>query len=542
VIGTADDTGTTRSTVAVVINTYNQTRFLRTAIESALTQTHSPDEILIVDDGSSDDPERVVALYPRIRLIRQANRGLSAARNRGLTEVTAAKLIFLDADDALLPGAVAAGLACFANATNCGFVYGGHRRVTIGDHGGTSEYYTPIGTSPYRDFLKGNMIGMHAAVMYDRAKLLSTGGFDPALRRCEDYDLYLRMSRSFPIASHPTIVAEYRWHGANMSADHAEMLGWALRVHRQQASFALTEDATADEWRSGRRRWRSFYVRQMINDTKTRWTHRHSMAVLARDIHGALAAAPGETMKQLLGSVARRGSSRLAEAFRALRPRRRSPRVGAVDLGELDRATPVSTDFGFDRGTPIDRHYIEQFLQSRAGYVAGHVLEMMDDTYCRRFGGSRIVQQDILDLSGDNPSATIVGDICDPRTLPANRYDCMVMTQMLQFIFDVRAAVAQMHRALKPGGVVLLTVPGVSAIEASPSRRGSWCWSLTSVAAHRLFSDVFGADNVEVRARGNVYAATTFLHGLALEEVDKARLDIDDPSYAVIVTVCARKS
>src|SRR5438094_4795857 len=211
--------------VGVVITTFDHAHFLGEAIESVLAQDRPAAEILVVDDGSSDDPAAVAAQYPGVTLIRQVNQGLAAARNTGLRESTAEKVILLDADDRLLPHAVAAGLACFAAAPSCGFVYGGYRRVSTRAGRQRSEnYFNPIGADPYRDFLKGNVVGMHAAVMYDRARLLDAGGFDPTLRRCEDYDVYLRMSRVSPVASHRDIVAEYRWHGANMSANHHEML------------------------------------------------------------------------------------------------------------------------------------------------------------------------------------------------------------------------------------------------------------------------------------------------------------------------------
>jgi SAM-dependent methyltransferase len=208
-------------------------------------------------------------------------------------------------------------------------------------------------------------------------------------------------------------------------------------------------------------------------------------------------------------------------------------------MGDLDRVRPISRDFGFDRGTPIDRYYIERFLAENAADIRGRALEVGDATYCQRFG-SGVTHQDVLHVLAGNPQATIVGDLTRPGVLPENAFDCMVLTQTLHLIYDLRAAVDAIYRALKPGGVLLLTVPGISQIDRGAWRE-NWCWSLTVPSAARLFGDRFGAAHVNVAAHGNVYAATCFLHGLALEEVDRAKLDSHDPSYPVTITVRARR-
>jgi SAM-dependent methyltransferase len=217
------------------------------------------------------------------------------------------------------------------------------------------------------------------------------------------------------------------------------------------------------------------------------------------------------------------------------------PPLRTVKFGDLDGVKPVSLDFGFDRGTPIDRYYIEGFLGRHAGDIAGRALEVGDDSYCRRFGGSRVTDQDILDVSSDNPVATIVGDLSKHGLLPESSFDCLVVTQTLHLIYDMQAAIIQMHRALKPGGVMLLTVPGISQIDRR-AWANTWFWSLTRWSADRLVSGVFGTGNVRVESHGNVFAATAFLQGLALEEISTAKLDIVDEAYPVIVAVRARKT
>lgn len=213
---------------------------------------------------------------------------------------------------------------------------------------------------------------------------------------------------------------------------------------------------------------------------------------------------------------------------------------GRFNFGDFGRTQPVSGQFGFDRGKPIDRYYIEAFLARQGADIRGRTLEIGDDSYTRQFGGSRVLQADVLHVNADNPQATIVGDLSVPDTLPEAAFDCLVLTQTLHLIYDMRAAVAEMHKALKPGGVVLLTVPGISQVDRG-EWGSTWYWALTPAAATRLFTDVFGPENVEVESHGNVYAATAFLQGLAFEEVDRGKLDIADPAYPVVVTVRAQK-
>jgi len=168
------------------------------------------------------------------------------------------------------------------------------------------------------------------------------------------------------------------------------------------------------------------------------------------------------------------------------------------------------------------------------------VLEIGGDDYTRRFGGSRVSRVDVLHVREGNPRATIVGDLTDPAVLPENAFDCIVLTQTLHLIYDVRLAVSRLYRALAPGGVVLVTAPGISQIDRG-EWGGSWFWSFTTESLSRLFGECFGRDDVLVEHHGNVFAATAFLQGLAVEEVDATKLDPLDKSYQLIVGVRARK-
>ncbi len=529
--------------MAVVITTYNHAHFLAESIGSVLAQSEVPREIVVVDDGSTDDPASVVSQFPVVRLIRQSNQGLAGARNTGLAAIEADTVAFLDADDRLLPCAIAAGVDCFQRSPDAGFVYGGHRVIDDAGRAISADRFVPAGPDgAYRDFLTGNTIGMHAAVLYDTRRLREAGGFDTTLRRCEDYDVYFRMSSTRGVASHPAIVAEYRWHGANMSSNHREMLRWVLLVLDRQRQRAFQKSETADDWRRGQQNWRQYYAGQLINDAKWEWRWGSAPRALIR-LRDAFTMSPRFTSGLGLRMI-RSGLKRMlpdAVLQRVRRGATTGPRVGAVDLGDLDRVSPISSNFGFDRGTPIDRYYIEGFLQRHASDIRGRCLEIGDDAYCRRFGGGRITRQDVLHVSPDAPAATIVGDLATPGILPDGAFDCLVITQTLHLIFDMRAAVLELHRALKHDGVLLLTVPGISQIDRG-EWNATWFWSLTRQSAVRLFSEVFGAANVHVEQYGNVFAATAFLQGLAVEEVDRSKLDVLDESYPVTLAVRARRA
>ena len=219
---------------------------------------------------------------------------------------------------------------------------------------------------------------------------------------------------------------------------------------------------------------------------------------------------------------------------------RRAHGVVAMRLGRIRSSEPLSRNWGYDRGTPIDRHYIEDFLARHASDVRGHVLEVQEDEYSRRFGGERVTQQDVLNVDGGNPRATIIGDLASPETLPEGQFDCIVLTQTLHLVFDMSVAIANIHRALRPEGVVLVTVPGITPLDRVEFL-DSWYWSLTAPALQRLLSGPFQPDKVTVETHGNLYAASAFLHAAAVQEVSKHRLDKPDPVYPVTIAARAVK-
>lgn len=206
-----------------------------------------------------------------------------------------------------------------------------------------------------------------------------------------------------------------------------------------------------------------------------------------------------------------------------------------VRWGILRRLIPVSRVFGLDRGQPIDRYYIENFLARHAEDIQGHVLEIGDDTYTRKFGGERVSRSDVLHAWAGNPKATIVADLTCADHIPSDTFDCIIFTQTLQFIYDGRAALKTLYRILKPGGVLLATFPGISQISRYDMDRWGDYWRFTTLSARRLLEEVFPPGCVQVEAQGNVLTAIAFLHGLAAHELTPEELDYHDPDYQVLI-------
>jgi glycosyltransferase involved in cell wall biosynthesis len=257
--------------VAVVIPCFNQKRFLAEAIESAVAQTSAASEVIVVDDGSEDDISEILASYDGVQPIRHENRGLAGARNTGLRAARSEKLIFLDADDWLLPEAIMAGLDCFGRNPDAAFVYGAHRVIRDRE---ITETYHPV--SSHRELIRCNWVGMVAAVMFDRAKLLDVGGFDEALGMCEDWDAYLRLSRVFPFAPHDRVVADYVRHADNASNDLRRLWKWIEVVRAKERARGLSP---GDEvtWREGEEVWESMLG---PNPAKTRLIDRAARRVV----------------------------------------------------------------------------------------------------------------------------------------------------------------------------------------------------------------------------------------------------------------------
>ncbi len=254
--------------VSVIIPAYNSAKFLPEAIESALNQTYPVFEIIVVDDGSTDNTKEVCDRYPTIKYIYQENQGLIGARNTGFYASKGEYILFFDSDDYLLPKAVEAGVNCINSHPEAGFVFGNYVFQSINPDGSytTEEIYDNQHVAAnYENILAGKIKLQVATVLFRRIALESVGGFDPRTKHAEDYNLYLRVAREFPVKFHHEITSEYRYNGLNVSANPARMLLAILNSHGLQWDYiqqsGKKEYAVAYE--QGKQAWIKLFIERM---------------------------------------------------------------------------------------------------------------------------------------------------------------------------------------------------------------------------------------------------------------------------------------
>ncbi len=204
--------------------------------------------------------------------------------------------------------------------------------------------------------------------------------------------------------------------------------------------------------------------------------------------------------------------------------------------GNLKRTEPFSDLYGSERGTPIDRFYIERFLVRHAGDIAGDVLEVQSTLYTSRLGANRVRTSTVVDIDGTNRNATIVADLSELDSLPSDRFDCFVCTQTLQYVADLDRAVANAAQAIRPGGVLLVTVPAICRVDTrlhEIDRR-----RFTEAGLREALARAFPDAELEVADAGNLIAAIAWLLGLAVEDLEPADLGLDDARFPIVV--CAR--
>lgn len=539
------DSTTYQPLISVVITCYNHGNYLKKAIESVLSQGWENKEVIVVDDGSTDNTKSVTKQFQSVKYIYQNNQGLSAARNTGAENSQGEYIVFLDADDWLLPDALVSNYEEMLKHPDAAFVSGSYTQFYVEWDKLIDREQSFPDSDHFIHLLRKNYIAMHATVMY-RKWVFDEFKYDTSLKACEDFDLYLSIARKYPIYHHEKKLTVYRIYRQSMSGNGYRMLTAALTVMNKHKPF-LKNAEEEKAWQQGVQFWKNYYgselyhqiIYRMRQSGKPAKAHEwkalltsHQYSFVKLSIKTPLFYM--KQLKKLVPVFARRWAyqSGVRKTF--------TPPPGKISSGDLHRLQPISTMFGYDRGGPVDRYYIEHFLKDNSQYIKGRVLEIGDDSYSKQFGGSQIQQQDILHVDDNNPAATIIGDLSNLPQIPDNGFDCIVLTQTLHLIYDFRAAIKTCHRILKPGGSLLLTVPGITPIDHG-EWKDTWFWSFTEVAIKRLLNERFSAGKTTIQTHGNVYIATAFLFGMGIPDVKKHELEHFDPHFPVIITARAEK-
>jgi len=258
--------------VSVIIPCYNHAQFLGEAIESVINQTYPYVEIIVVDDGSTDDTPQIAQTYPNIQYVRQDNLGLSRARNVGLSHSHGCYIVFLDADDCLFPDAIDIGLRALASRSDCAITFGPF--VNFGTGNGMQRLSRDTNFN-YTELLQLNCIGNPGAALYRRWVFSEIGGFDETNSPAADYDLYLRVARQFPVLCHHQPIVKYRMHGANMSNDSRLMLASTITALKKQLPHVRGNQGLLEAYERGLQNWRNSYGEPLVANIFERFLNGH---------------------------------------------------------------------------------------------------------------------------------------------------------------------------------------------------------------------------------------------------------------------------
>ena len=535
--------------ISVVIIFLNAERFIAEAIESVFGQNYDDWELLLVDDGSSDVSSTIARRYTEqhpekvyyFEHAGHANRGMSASRNLGIRHARGQYIALLDADDVWLPKKLEYQVEILSRYPEAGMVVGP-----------IQWWYSWTGQPDdfARDFVAPFPLELQSDSLVQPPKLLisllrqATVSATSSLLRREVVDFVGGYEEDFRGMFEDQAFAAkvYLTAPVFVAAD----CHYKWRKHPNSCCAVAVETAQYEHARFDFLRWLQRYLSQR------QISHIELERTLENELCKSRQWRPGlgnsqnwaNQIKALAKSVARRFipttvRQRLWKWRHGLAD---CPPVGQVQLGMMRRLTPISRVWGFDRGLPVDRYYIEGFLAAHAADIQGRVLEIGDNTYTLKYGGSRVIGSEILHPVEGNPRATIIADLSRGENIPSESFDCIICTQTLMFIFEIHNAIHTLHRVLKPGGVLLMTLAGVShQISRQDMARWGDYWRFTSLSARRLCECVFPPANVTVQAHGNVLAAIAFLHGLAREELRQEELDTKDPDYEVLITARAVK-
>lgn len=492
---------TSNAPIAVIVTCFNLGRTLHAALASVDRQTLRPAELLIVDDGSDNLFTRDVLHSLRRAgrvILDQPHGGVSAARNAGVRATTSPFVVLLDGDDTLEPTYLEKAAARLEADPTLAFVGCGMRSFGELD----SDWFPP------NPDLVGSLCRGVVPVcsMFRRELWVAVGGFDSSLDGLEDTDFWVSaLALGFRGDVLPEVLMHYRVRAGSLhdrtiaSGVHDALFARICEKHRAALEphalrMVLEREAFITEQQS--------HLDALAERRAVRLGELHALREDVRELHGA----------------------RLQQG------------EPVIDFGELARTDPFSKVWGIDRGLPVDRHFIHAFLQVHRTDIRGAVLEVKDSGYTRMFGEG-VTRSDVLDIDPSNASATVVADLAAADSIPSDTYDCFILTQTLGLVAEPAAAVEHALRILRPGGVLLCTLPAAGRLSPEgPGRDGDY-WRFTEASVRALFASRVPAGHAEIQGFGNVLALTAFNYGLAAHEIPPAQLDAQDPDYPLVYCV-----
>ena len=489
-----------RTAVAVIVVCHNHGRTLDEALSSVTYQTAQPDEIVILDLDSDDIyTQQALARMERggTCVVRAHDLTAGAARNLAVRSTASSHLVVLEGNCALPAD------------------YLEHASAFLNEHRDVAFVTPPIRATKTGPSLQPLSLvetlaqdAVHPAAMFCRRAWAAVNGFDERCRGHHALDFWTSLIERGLIGRALPVACEIRRLGPRRretpGGQQAVLMDELFHRHAGAVNDHAIELLLAKEERLLQEREQH----QAIHDRST--ALHEELGSLNRQI---------EEVLHQLGAVGR----------------------ARVDLGDLRRTSPISPHWGLDRGLPLDRHYIEAFLDRHRLDIRGRVLEVKDPGYTRMFGDDRVRVSDVIDVDIENPLANIVADLTKADEIAGDAYDCFVLTQTLGVIYDVRAALANAYRLLKPGGVLLCTLPAAGRISyEGPALDGDY-WRFTEASIRRLFGEVFPVDAFEVSGFGNVLAGAAFLYGLAPHELTRDELEFTDPFFPIVYGVRAVK-
>ena len=497
----------TESRIGVIVRCADAVRRVYDTLASVERQSQTVAEIVLVTDPSTPSAVRPwlkAMAEGRGRVLVDATSPLpGAVWNAGMAATAAEVVVCIAAGDVLDRDFVRTAVALMESTTA--------EVVTSSllDVGPGSQPRV----HPAIDWQRGPLIGAYhaqGAPLTMRRRLWSDlDGFDNSLSAYEDLDFCCRASagRSGAMVRSPLVVRPYY-------PDAIHVQAWIVDQRSQAfADVVARHDEAVGEG-----------LVDLLEGSERR---RAELRTANQDLLAKRAADVGSL--ELLRKRADDLRASLSDSSR-----------DTVGVEDLARTTPVSRDWGYDRGGPVDREYIEQFMSDHASDIVGVVLEVQEPDYTRRFGADKVTRSDVVDLDAGNARATIVTDLRAAANIASDAYDCIILTQTLHVIDDMPRVVSECWRILKPGGVILATLPAASRVCVEYGYDGDF-WRVTEAGARHVFASVFPQDAIETQAVGNVRVTAAFLYGLGRGEVSREDYEANDPYYPMLITVRARK-